>query len=467
MAVALRVEHLSKQYRIYNRPGDRLTESLTRGRLVRHRQFWALKDVSFEIEAGTTTGIIGPNGCGKSTLLQIIAGTLEPTHGKVFHAGRIAALLELGAGFNPEFTGVENIRLNAALMGFTKRETDALLPQIARFAEIGEFINQPVKTYSSGMYVRLAFAIAASVEPEILVVDEALAVGDTVFQHRCLRRLKEMQAAGATILFVSHDAHAVRALCSRAILLKEGRIIADGAPPAVLNEYQKIIMEREEAYDASEKDAKSLARDDAVSADASENLPTQAFDEAYLPPLQYTFRHGDRSAEFLSVEFLNAERQTAAVIETGEEVFVRVRARFNRAVEEPIFGFLIRNRHGIHAYGTNTREQGIEFGEVARGAVVEVTFAFNCWLGTDDYSLSVAVHDAEGAGFDWLDGAAFFRVTSAIRIEGIANLNASATSRIVRTSANGAPESLTVEDDGSSKEEQVSTACGKGRVCVE
>src|SRR5688572_25947119 len=244
MAKALQVEHVSKLYRIYERPNDRLKEMVTRGHWKRHREFWALKDIGFEIEAGTTTGVIGPNGSGKSTLLQIVTGTLEPTHGSVRHEGRIAALLELGAGFNSEFTGIENIFMNAALMGFSRRETQALLPEIERFAEIGPFIHQTVKTYSSGMYVRLAFAIAASVEPDILIVDEALAVGDAVFQHRCLRRIKELQEHGRTVVFVSHDAAAVRALCTRAILLNGGRVIADGKPPDVLNRYQKRSEER-------------------------------------------------------------------------------------------------------------------------------------------------------------------------------------------------------------------------------
>src|SRR5712664_3969032 len=250
MTTALRVANISKQYRIYERPGDRLKESLTRGFLRRHQEFWALRDVDFAIESETTVGIVGPNGCGKSTLLQIISGTLAPTHGDVWHEGRIAALLELGAGFDPEFTGVENVYMNAGLLGLSRRATDALFPQIERFAEIGQFLYQPVKTYSSGMYVRLAFAIAASVEPDILVVDEALAVGDAVFQHRCLRRIKDLQEAGTTVLFVSHDLAAVRALCSRAILLNAGRIVVDGKPTDVLNHYQKMVMEREKTYEA-------------------------------------------------------------------------------------------------------------------------------------------------------------------------------------------------------------------------
>src|SRR5919106_3873559 len=241
MATALRVENVSKQYRIYEHPGDRLKESLTRGRWKRHREFWALRDVTFEVEAGTTTGIIGPNGSGKSTLLQIITGTLEPTHGTVWLEGRVAALLELGAGFNPEFTGIENIFMNASLMGISKAETERLLPQIESFAEIGEFIHQPLKMYSSGMYIRLAFAVAIAVSPQILIIDEALSVGDAVFQHRCTRRIKELQENGTTILFVSHDLGAIRALCSRVILLSDGRIEADGAPTYALNRYQRII----------------------------------------------------------------------------------------------------------------------------------------------------------------------------------------------------------------------------------
>src|SRR5256714_13486748 len=253
MTTALRVHGVAKQYRTYARPGDRLKESLTRGRLRRHKEFWALHSISFELNKGDIVGIIGPNGCGKSTLLQIIAGTLEPTDGEVWHEGRISALLELGAGFDPEFTGAENVFMNASLLGLTRRETDALFPHIERFAEIGDFLYQPVKTYSSGMYVRLAFAIAASVEPEILIIDEALAVGDAVFQHRCLRRIKEMQESGTTILFVSHDPSAIRALCNRAILLNGGKMLAAGTPSDVLNRYQKIIMARQQAYEANLK----------------------------------------------------------------------------------------------------------------------------------------------------------------------------------------------------------------------
>lgn len=418
MPTALRVENVSKQYRIYAHPGDRLKESLTRGRWKRHREFWALRDVSFELEAGTTTGVIGPNGSGKSTLLQIVTGTLEPTHGHVQHEGRIAALLELGAGFNPEFTGMENVYLNASLMGFSKREIDARLPDIERFAEIGDFVHQPVKTYSSGMYIRLAFAIAVSADPQILIVDEALAVGDTVFQQRCLRRIRQMQEAGATILFVSHDPHAVRALCSRAILLNAGRMEADGVPSQVLSVYQKLIMSREAAYAAS-RPAKS-------GEDEADDL-ARLFEN--LKPLRYTYRHGDGSAEIVSVELLDAAGHALEFVETGEPVVVRVRARFHDEVFDPVFGFLIRNRHGIHVYGTNTDIQQQDLGLVRAGEVVEISFAFNCWMGTGEFSITTAVHSAGGISYDWIDDVVFFRVLSPITIEGLANLNASVTTR--------------------------------------
>ena len=423
MPPALRVEGVSKQYRIYDRPVDRLKESITRGRWKTHREFWALHDISFEVEPGTTTGIIGPNGSGKSTLLQIITGTLEPTHGTVWHEGRIAALLELGAGFNPEFTGIENVFMNASLMGLTKTETERLLPEIESFAEIGEFIHQPLKTYSSGMYVRLAFAAAIAVSPQILIIDEALSVGDAVFQHRCTRRIKEMQEAGTTILFVSHDPGAIRALCSRAILLNGGRMEADGSPADVLDRYQKLIMAQEAAYAEAQ-----LARLH------EKALPeVSASDENVA--LQFTFRHGDGSAEILRVDLLDASLRPVTMVESGQLVHLRVRVIFHQDLEDPVYGFIIRNRYGINLYGTNTKVQGIKPGLIRRGERVETTFAFNCWLAPDLYSVSIAVHSPNSVSFDWMDGALFFRVFSEIPIEGVANLDARATTEVMRANA--------------------------------
>ncbi|MDQ5844631.1 MAG: ABC transporter ATP-binding protein [Acidobacteriota bacterium] len=416
MATALRVERVSKQYRIYDHPNDRLKEMITRGRWKRHREFWALKEISFEVEAGTTTGIIGPNGSGKSTLLQIITGTLEPTHGNVWHQGRIAALLELGSGFNNEFTGIENVFMNASLMGFSRTQTEALLPEIERFAEIGAFIHQPVKTYSSGMYVRLAFAAAISASPQILIIDEALAVGDAVFQHRCMRRLKEMQESGVTIFFVSHDPNAIRALCSRAILLNAGQVEATGKPADVLNRYQELIMAREAAYEAVTPpgDEASHVEEPLLEDDA---------------PLEYSYRHGDGTAEILRVDLLNASGRRVQLVETGEHLVLRVRILFYADVEDPVCGFLIRNRHGIHLYGTNTELQAIELGPVARGEIVEVTFAFDCWAAPDSYSITVAAHSADAISFDWIDGALFFQVVSVTQMEGVANLDATISSK--------------------------------------
>jgi ABC-type polysaccharide/polyol phosphate transport system ATPase subunit len=429
MTTALRVENISKQYRIYAKPGDRLKESLTRGLLKRHREFWALKDISFDIEKGTTTGIIGPNGSGKSTLLQIITGTLEPTHGSVWYDGRIAALLELGAGFDPEFTGIENIFVNASLMGFSRAETKDLLPEIERFAGIGEFIHQPVKTYSSGMYVRLAFSIAVHSTPDILVIDEALSVGDTIFQHRCVRRIKEMQERGVTVLFVSHEPTLVRSLCHRAILLYRGEMLADGSSLDVLNRYQRLIMAREEA----ENSASSLqvsAEPSLVTTDPSQSSPSSTKDSDIL--LSYQFRHGNGDAEVIDAQLLGADRQPVELVDSGSLVHLKMRFLFHRNVVQPVCGFMIRSRHGINVYGTNTQQQSVELGEARLGEVIEAIFSFNCRLGQEHYFISVAVHSPDGVAYDWLDGVIFFRVVCEVEMEGLANLDASVkTSRIV------------------------------------
>jgi energy-coupling factor transporter ATP-binding protein EcfA2 len=305
--------------------------------------------------------------------------------------------------------------MNASLMGLSNAETAAMLPAIERFAEIGDFIHQPVKTYSSGMYVRLAFAAAISVMPQILIIDEALAVGDAVFQHRCMRRIREMQESGMTILLVSHDPNAIRALCSKALLLHDGHMDAMGKPSDVLNRYQKLIMARESAYEENQS--------------TPEAEETAQVEVETLPQLSFTYRHGDGSAEITAVELLNTVNQRVEFVETGEEVVVRVRVHFREPLEAPVCGFLIRNRHGIHLYGTNTDLQQVDLGPVQRGEVIEVSFAFNCWLAPDNYSLTVGVHSLDGISFDWVDGVLFFHVMSTVAMEGVANLNASARFR--------------------------------------
>jgi len=332
--------------------------------------------------------------------------------------------------------------MNAALMGFSRGDTDARLRDIERFAEIGDFLHQPVKTYSSGMYVRLAFAIAVNTDPEILVVDEALSVGDTVFQHRCVRRIKEMQEAGTTILFVSHDSTLVRALCSRAILLNAGRMIADGTSLEALNRYQHVIMAREEAYAGSDKMAgAATGAAEIVEIAANENVDEQSVASGDAPagnsarqPLQYSYRHGNGRAEVIGAELIDvATNRPVELVETGDAVAVRMRLLFKEDVAAPVCGFMIRTRHGINVYGTNTEQRGEPLGAVRRGEIIEAEFTFNCWLGQEHYFVSVAVHTPDGEAFDWMDGVIFFRVSCAVEMEGLANLNAQVTARRVQT----------------------------------
>src|SRR5262249_52722308 len=291
-----------------------------------------------------------PNGCGKSTLLQIVAGILQPTSGRVVTRGRIAALLELGAGLIPNSTAAEKAYFTAETLGLSRPEIDRALPSIEAFAEIGEFIERPVKEYSSGMYVRLAFSTAIHVDPEILIVDEALAVGDAVFANRCVRKFQELRERKITVLFVSHDLGLVKQLSDRAILLLHGNIEAQGAPKDVINRYIGLVLEKQQP--ATKRDAR----------------------------LSSSFRHGDGASEILSVEILNARGETAESVASGEAVTVRVRSRFHRAVSDPIVGILIRTRIGMDVYGTNTRIENMPLGELQPGDELEVNFRIECWL---------------------------------------------------------------------------------------
>jgi ABC-type polysaccharide/polyol phosphate transport system ATPase subunit len=245
---AISVQQLGKRFKMFPSPSSRFLEYLSAGRLTRHSDFWALQDITFEIPTGTTLGILGQNGSGKSTLLSILAGVLEPSAGSFEINGKVSAILELGSGFHPEFSGQDNVYMYGSIMGLSKADVDARYAEIVRFSELGDFINQPLRTYSSGMIVRLAFSVAVNVDADILIVDEALAVGDAVFQHRCFRKIREMQEAGKTILYVGHDTEAVRNLCTSALLLDGGRIIERGDPNSVVNKYHELISERERTY---------------------------------------------------------------------------------------------------------------------------------------------------------------------------------------------------------------------------
>jgi ABC-type polysaccharide/polyol phosphate transport system ATPase subunit len=401
------VHRVSKLYRLYNRPADRIVEALSLSRIQRHTDFWALRDVSLTVAKGETLGIVGPNGCGKSTLLQLVCGVLEPTMGRVTTQGRVAALLELGAGFNPEFTGRENVYLNGEILGLSRAEVQRALPEIERFADIGEFIDRPVKTYSSGMYVRLAFSTAIHVQPDILVVDEALAVGDAVFANRCVRKFEEIKKRGVTMLFVSHDLSLVKLISDRAIFLLNGRVEAEGAPSDVINRYIGVVLERQKAFDADE--------------------------DRRRPGVAYSFRHGDRLAEVTGLELIGKDGFPTRVVESGEPVMVRVTSRFHAEQPDPMVGIMIRTRIGMDVFGTNTRLQKVSLGRCRAGDELEVEFHFHCWLCPQEYTLTVATQHPDGSSHDWLDEALSFTVVSSRFTAGVANLHARVTARVQRT----------------------------------
>ena len=389
----LQVQNVSKVYRLYRHPSDRLIELLPFSSHAAPKEFWALRDVSLNVERGEVLGVIGPNGSGKSTLLQIVSGILEPTRGRVIARGRIAALLELGAGFNPEFTGRENVFLNGEILGIARQGMERVFPEIERFAEIGAFMDRPVKEYSTGMYVRLAFSTAIHVDPEILIVDEALAVGDAIFANRCIKKFVELKERKVTVLFVSHDLGLVKRLSDRAALMIDGRVAAYGNPSEVVNRYVGLVLERQE---------RDEPRGD-------------------LPKAGASFRHGDGSSEIVSADLVNARGESTRNLEPHETVSIRVRAIARRDIEGPVVGLLIRNRLGIDVFGTNTRIEGVDLGSIAAGEMFEVEFTFDCLLTRQDYTLTVATQHREGYSQDWLDDVLSFSVTDARDVAGFAN----------------------------------------------
>jgi ABC-type polysaccharide/polyol phosphate transport system ATPase subunit len=399
------VQNVSKLYRLYKHPSDRLRELLPFSSHPLHSDFWALRDISFSVERGEVLGLVGPNGCGKSTLLQIICGILQPTRGRVVTRGRIAALLELGAGFNPEFSGRENVLLNGEIMGLNRAEIERALPSIEAFAEIGEFINRPVKEYSSGMYVRLAFATAIHVDPEILVVDEALAVGDAVFANRSVRKFEELRRRKVTVLFVSHDLSLVKQLSDRAIFLLNGRIAAEGEPRDVINRYIGMVLGR--------GDAAPLRRNGEAGPVASH-------------------RHGDGSSEILSIQIINRRGEPVISVASGEPVTVRVRCRFQQPKTDPMVGILIRTRIGMDVYGTNTQIEQTKLGDFQAGDELQVDFSFECWLTPQQYTLTAATQNPDGSSHDWLDDVVAFDVVDTRAAAGVSNLRAKVTWRVSR-----------------------------------
>ena len=445
--VAIHVQGVGKCYQIYNNPADRLKQALFRFRNKKYaRDFWALRDVSLTVRKGESLGILGRNGSGKSTLLQIIAGTLAPTTGFAEVAGRVAALLELGSGFNPDFTGRENVYLNAAILGLNRAQIDERFDAIAAFADIGEFIDQPVKTYSSGMLVRLAFAVQVQVEPDILIVDEALAVGDALFQKRCYTRLEELRAKGVTLLFVSHSQESVRTLTSHAILLDKGRVVASGTSADVILEYRKLLHEAEKSF--FDREIKRHQQPAMPSDPAASMTPTgsvngthatkqhEAVSTVTVPAATGATRNlsfGDQDATITRVEVLDATGEPTTYFTSGQALSIRVHFECHEPVSRLNVAIRLRNKQGVMVTSWGTFNQDLAVLDDARATEAQrtntfwrrsfakgykgwVQFDFGCTLGTDLYEVQAGLVEELDTSYmnqriiHWKDEAGFFQV---------------------------------------------------------
>ncbi len=373
---AVKVTGLSKAYKLYASPRDRLKEAFQPFGKKRHREFNALDDINLEILKGSTTGIIGRNGSGKSTLLQTICGIVTPTRGEVSVNGKIAALLELGAGFNPEFSGRDNLYINGAILGLSDEQIDQRLDDILAFADIGDYIDQPVRVYSSGMYVRLAFAIAIHVDPEILIVDEALAVGDIHFQAKCFDRFHQFREQGVTVIFVTHDLNMVTRYCDQAYLLSEAKIVAQGSPRQVVAQYRKLEVN----YQASTMSEEEIGGDDNNEDRGQPNL----FSEN-----PYEVRYGNDKATIVEGGIFDASNQPVQILDSGASYIIRMRVRFDAPVAQPVFAFTIKDIKGTEISGTNTDFSGIKTGDYVAGDMVNIEFTQQIKLNAGSYLLSL------------------------------------------------------------------------------
>ena len=405
----IHLDNLSKKYPIYSSPAHKLLEFLSFRKVKLHREFWALRDISLNIDLGDAVGIIGVNGSGKSTLLQIVAGILQQNSGICRVEGRVAALLELGAGFNPEFTGRENVYMSGAISGFTKREMEERFSDILEFAEIGDFIDQPVKTYSSGMFVRLAFSVAIHADPDILIVDEALSVGDLIFQHRCINRIRMLQRQGKTILFVTHDLSALTQFCTSAVLLDQGRKVCEGEPEEVANRYRALVFERE-----SREAGKGSGH---IEVDEEKGLPL-------ISTIPYVHnRFGEGGAELLGIIMHTEEGEVISDVRSGQEVSILMSVRFKEDVEFPIVGVTIRDRLGTEITATNTSYEGTTLPPLQEGSVITVRLRMKIpSLRPGSYSISPGIssgniweHEIE----DWIDNAYIINVVETELVYGM------------------------------------------------
>lgn len=454
--LAIQVRNLSKCYQIYNKPSDRLKQSIYTGlrRLVGQnakplfKEFWALKDINFDIAKGESVGIIGQNGSGKSTLLQLICGTLNATTGSVITNGRIAALLELGSGFNPEFTGRENVYMNGAVLGLSEAEINNRFDEILTFADIGEFIDQPTKTYSSGMLVRLAFAVQVCIEPDILIVDEALAVGDALFQKRCFERMDKLRTNGTTLLFVSHDQESVRTMTNKAIFLEHGEIKFAGTSADALLEYRKSLHEAESKRlsQAAQhlKEKAQQARDllqhkvhneepvtQLVEASELQNDEAMPNNEQPLSERLKAFSFGDLDAEVLDVSLFNTNGEPCSNFDPRDRVTVIVQCKAHDELTHLNVGLRIRNKEGVKMYswGTLNQDMAILSGlqqsqevfwkqKFHKDEIFSICFEFVCGMGPNLYEIQVSISEegkpyyAEQRMIHWIDEAAFFTVNT-------------------------------------------------------
>lgn len=376
---SIQVNNVTKVYRLYDKPLDRLKEALSVTRRSCHREYYALNGVSFDVKKGETVGLIGVNGAGKSTMLKIITGVLTPSSGSVEINGRVSALLELGAGFNNEYTGLENIYLNGTMMGYSRAEVERRLDDILSFADIGDFIHQPVKTYSSGMFVRLAFAVAINIDPEILIVDEALSVGDVFFQAKCYRKFEEFKEQGKTILFVSHSLSSINKYCDRVILLNKGQKEAEGSASEMIDLFKKILV-NQNVEPEEENDADILKDESEESTDSWQS-------KLALNPVQNSY--GDGRAEIVDFALIDNKGRITNTIEKGNRFKIKMRVRFTEHIEEPIFAFTIVDLQGTDVSGTNTMYENINVGSVEKGDVKTVTFEQRMDMQGGDYLLSL------------------------------------------------------------------------------
>lgn len=404
------MSHLTKMYKLYDKPSDRLKEALGLTKKKLYREHYALHDVNFDIQEGECVGIIGTNGSGKSTILKIITGVLTPTEGEVKVNGRISALLELGAGFNMEYSGLENVYLNGTMIGFSKEEIDARLDDILDFADIGDFIHQPVKTYSSGMFVRLAFAVAINIDPEILVVDEALSVGDVFFQAKCYHKFEEFKKQGKTILFVSHDLSSVSKYCDRVILLNKGVKMDEGSPKQMVDLYKQLLVGQDPVKQQEEAGASSKEEKGEGNFQANPNM------------LEY----GNSMAEIIDFEVVDDKGVRSNTIEKGSSFQIRMKVRFNEDIQEPIMAYTFKNIKGTEITGTNTMFEKVQVEKSGKGDVCTATFTQEMNLQGGEYLLSfgcTGYKDGDFTVFHRLYDACNITVVSAKNTVGFYDMN--------------------------------------------